>query len=354
MSPSPRPAGSPPSSSAPWSSGSTARGPGGPPRPAGPPPAAPTGCPTSGVSAATAYSVVARAYKYKGRTFGQSVSAHPHSPARGPVRHDLGASADRPSAAAPPPAPARLVNSVLAKFSPARPGRPVTFHRSPAAPVTRPPRSAPTAPRVFRANLGGGTDLALLRPHATALRGLHLASGQRLAPDVRPTSSTAARSTPESGTTATRASTSAPHQVQERPPRRHRRWRHRRPQSSRRSPRRRSKLLNGQITTQNHYRFTYGVAAARDEVPAGRGAARLLLAAVPDATTPTRATPLQGGAEIDAVEFFGQGYPAAGWRTSSTTARLRARRQDRWRLASARRGSSPPATPGGTATTCSR
>lgn len=69
--------------------------------------------------------------------------------------------------------------------------------------------------------------------------------------------------------------------------------------------------LNGHVSTEGRYAFTYGVAAARIKFQRGRGQhgafwlQRTVAEQVPGA-------PGVSGAEIDVAEFFGEGYPDGG------------------------------------------
>ena len=263
--------------------------------------------PTSGVSAATAYSVVARAYKYKGRTFGQSASA---TRTVRPVGQSATISVlpQVVQRGGSPASAGSAVNSVLAKFSPARPGRPVTFYRSAGGPVTVKQGADGTA--VFRANLGSGTVSAT----APARYGAPAVSTSTIVNDWRLT-----MSDEFNGSALDRNL-----------------WDYRNEgiyigaRTKSKSDRRAvsvgggtlalkvlrdgsstSKLLNGQITTQNHYRFTHGVAAARIKFQRGRGQHGSFWLQSPMYNS-YPGNPGKSGAEIDAVEYFGQGYPGGG------------------------------------------
>jgi beta-glucanase (GH16 family) len=75
-----------------------------------------------------------------------------------------------------------------------------------------------------------------------------------------------------------------------------------------------TRYLNGQISTEGHYSLTYGMASARVRFPPGRGQhGSFWLQSPTYGRYPGR--PDLGGAEIDAVEFFGRGYPAGGLAT---------------------------------------
>jgi beta-glucanase (GH16 family) len=261
--------------------------------------------PTTGVRAATRYGVVARAYKFKGRTYGQSASA---TRTVRPVGQS-GTISVLPQVAqrgASPASAALAVNSVVAKFSPARPGRPVTFYRSSGGPVTTTQRSDGTA--LFRANVAGGSiqATAAARYGAPAVstapavddwslklsdefngtvrnlweyrnEGIYIGSRTKAKSDRRAV-------TVGGGTVALQVKKD--------------------PSSS-------YKLLNGQISTQNHYRFTYGVAAARIKFQRGRGQHGSFWLQSPTYNL-YPGNVARSGAEIDAVEYFGQGYPDGG------------------------------------------
>jgi beta-glucanase (GH16 family) len=71
------------------------------------------------------------------------------------------------------------------------------------------------------------------------------------------------------------------------------------------------RYLNAQISTENHYRLTYGVASARIRFQQGRGQHGSFWMQSPTyGSRPGRAD--LSGAEIDVAEFFGQGYPQGG------------------------------------------
>jgi beta-glucanase (GH16 family) len=74
-------------------------------------------------------------------------------------------------------------------------------------------------------------------------------------------------------------------------------------------------LLNGQVSTQDatgsFKTFKYGVASARMKFPTGRGQhGSFWLKSPLYGTVP--GDPARSGAEIDAIEFFGKGYPKGG------------------------------------------
>ena len=73
----------------------------------------------------------------------------------------------------------------------------------------------------------------------------------------------------------------------------------------------RGRFLNSQVSTENSYRFTYGMAAARVKFPTRRGQhGGFWLQSPTYATYPGR--PSVAGAEIDIAEFFGKGYTGGG------------------------------------------
>lgn len=72
-----------------------------------------------------------------------------------------------------------------------------------------------------------------------------------------------------------------------------------------------SRLLNGQVSTAGRYQFQYGVAAARVKFPMRRGQhGSFWLQSQNYGQFPN--DPGRSGAEIDAVEYFGKGYPQGG------------------------------------------
>ncbi len=72
-----------------------------------------------------------------------------------------------------------------------------------------------------------------------------------------------------------------------------------------------SRYLNAQISTEGHYALTYGVASARVRFQPGRGQHGSFWMQSPTyGSQPGRAD--LSGAEIDVAEFFGQGYPQGG------------------------------------------
>lgn len=70
-------------------------------------------------------------------------------------------------------------------------------------------------------------------------------------------------------------------------------------------------MLNGHVATAGKFDFTHGVAAARIKFPQGRGqhGAFWMQTTAPDKVP---GNPAVSGAEIDVVEFFGEGYPEGG------------------------------------------
>ena len=265
----------------------------------------------TGVSAATAFGVVARAYRHKGRTYGRTVSATRtvRPVAQSASTYVLPQISQRGTG---PAAAGAALNSVVAKFRPARPGRPVTFQRlvngSWVSSAPTPQRADGTA--LYRGALGGfhiravtaaryGAP-AFLSPEAVDTWGLRFSdefSGDSLNTDVwthrnlgiyipgRTQSKTDPRAAVVGGGTVAL--------------------------SVKKDPSSSTKLLNGQISTQNHYRFTYGVAAARVRFQQGRGAHGSFWLQSP-AYGAIAGNPAASGAEIDVTEFFGQGYPSGG------------------------------------------
>ena len=79
----------------------------------------------------------------------------------------------------------------------------------------------------------------------------------------------------------------------------------------RKNPNRAGYLLNGHIGSQGRFSYRYGVAAARIKFQRGRGQHGAFWTQ-PDARQAEFGAAAQTGAEVDAVEFFGQGYPKGG------------------------------------------
>ncbi|CAN5533308.1 hypothetical protein BH10ACT10_BH10ACT10_14200 [soil metagenome] len=256
---------------------------------------------TTGVSAPTAYAVLARAYKHNGRTYGKTSSAkrvaRPVSQSASlsvlpKIVQRGGTVASSESAA----------NSVLARFHPARPGRSVTFQRTICGRVVNTrttERSDGTA--LFRGSLAGGSIHAIA---ATRYSAPAIATNEAV-DDWRP-----AFTEEFSGSTLDRS-----------------KWDYRlqglyipgRTKSKSdpaavtvgggsvalkvaKAPGSTTKLLNGHISTENSYHFTYGTAAARVKFEQGRGSHGSFWLQSPSAS----------GAEIDIAEFFGRGYPNGG------------------------------------------
>jgi beta-glucanase (GH16 family) len=265
---------------------------------------------TAGIRSATAYVVVARAYKYRGRTYGQSSSAK--RVAR-PVGQTASISvlpriSQRGTTVQPSDSAA---NSVLARFSPARPGRPVTFQRNVGGRLlntTTTERSDGTA--LFRGSLAGGT----IQATAAARYSAPAITTNTAVDDWRP-----AFAEEFSGTTLDRG-----------------KWAYRLPGmyipgrtkaksdpaaatvgggslalKVMKAPGTTTKLLNGHISTENSFKFTYGTAAARVKFQQGRGAhgSFWLQSLIYGGYA---GSPAASGAEIDAAEFFGRGYPSGG------------------------------------------
>jgi beta-glucanase (GH16 family) len=68
--------------------------------------------------------------------------------------------------------------------------------------------------------------------------------------------------------------------------------------------------LNGHVATEGIFDFKYGVAAARVKFPQGRGQHGAFWLQRNQEQIP--GDPKRSGAEIDVVEFFGEGYPGGG------------------------------------------
>jgi beta-glucanase (GH16 family) len=265
---------------------------------------------TTGITAATKYDVVAHAYKRKGRTYGQSVSATrtatPTTQAASiyvlPKISQRGTSVAASDSAA---------NAVLARFSPARPGRAVTFQRTVGGRVlssTTTERSDGTA--LFRGSLAGGTihATAAARAGAPAVATAEAADAWRpaFADDFTGSSLDPARwsyrlpgmyipgrSKAKSDPAAVSVSGGVLNL------------------KVLKDPRSSSRLLNGHVSTEQSFHFTYGVAAARVRFQQGRGSHGSFWLQS-SAYGSAKGNPAASGAEIDAAEFFGQGYPSGG------------------------------------------
>jgi beta-glucanase (GH16 family) len=264
------------------------------------------------VSAPTTYAVAAPAYRYKGKKYGASTSTKRVARPVGqsgfisvlPQVSQRGTGAFRASAA---------LNSVLAKFSPARPGRTVTFQRfvngSLIGSATATEGSDGTA--VYKVTLAAGQTIkAIAAPRygAPAVETTMATNGWRLAFDEefngsalntgiwnyrnegkylpsRLKSKADRRMVSVSGGTLN---------LRVKP-----------------DPAHAGRFLNSQVSTENSYRFTYGTAAARIKFPTRRGQhGGFWLQSPTYSTYPGR--PSVAGAEIDIAEFFGKGYTGGG------------------------------------------
>ena len=258
-----------------------------------------------GVTTATAYRVVAKAYRHAGATSSGTRTVRPVTQKSSiyvlPQVVQRGGSVASAGSA---------LNSVVAKFSPARPGRTVTFQRFiggrwvSSAPTTQ--RSDGTA--IYRGSLGGAAihAVAAARYGAPALATTDATNTWGLRFDDE-----------FSGTALDRTKWDYRNQGLYIPGR----------TRSKSDPRAvtvgggsvalkvlkygTSKYLNGQITTQNHFRFTHGVAAARVKFQQGRGQHGSVWLQSPSYNS-YPGSPARSGAEIDAAEFFGKGYPSGG------------------------------------------
>jgi beta-glucanase (GH16 family) len=260
-----------------------------------------------GVTTATAYRVVAKAYRHAGATSSGTKTVRPVTQSSSiyvlPQIVQRGGSATSAGSA---------LNSVVAKFSPARPGRTVTFQRYLGG---RWVSSAPTTQRadgtaIYRGTLGGAPihAVAAARYGAPALATTDAANTWGLRFDDE-----------FSGSTLDRTKWDYRNQGLYIPGR----------TKSKSDPRAVSvgggtvalkvlkdpassyKYLNGQITTQNHFRFTHGVAAARVKFQQGRGHHGSFWLQSPTYNS-YPGSPARSGAEVDAVEFFGRGYTGGG------------------------------------------
>lgn len=76
-------------------------------------------------------------------------------------------------------------------------------------------------------------------------------------------------------------------------------------------PNRAGHFLNGHVSTESTYSFTYGVAAARVRFQRPRGAHGAFWSQSPTVNS-YPGNPKKSGAEIDIGEYFGDGYPRGG------------------------------------------
>jgi beta-glucanase (GH16 family) len=260
-----------------------------------------------GVTSATAFQVVAKAYKGKRQTASGTRTVRPVTQSSSiyvmPQVVQRGTS---------PASAGSALNSVVAKFSPARPGRTVTFQRYLGGAWVS---SAPTKQRsdgtaIYRGTLGGAPihAVAAARYGAPAIATADSSSTWNLQFDDEFNGTTLDRSkwdfrnegvyipgrtrsksdpravTVGNGTVALKVLKD--------------------PASS-------YKYLNGQISTQNHYRFTHGFAAARVKFQQGRGHHGSFWLQSPNYNS-YPGSPARSGAEVDIVEFFGRGYTGGG------------------------------------------
>lgn len=79
----------------------------------------------------------------------------------------------------------------------------------------------------------------------------------------------------------------------------------------RKNPNRRGYYLNGHISTQDKFSYTYGTSAARIKFAMRRGQHGAFWSE-PQTQATSYGSPSLTGAEIDTVEFFGKGYPRGG------------------------------------------
>lgn len=70
--------------------------------------------------------------------------------------------------------------------------------------------------------------------------------------------------------------------------------------------------LNGHVSTDQRFDFTHGVAAARVKFQEGRGQHGAFWMQPTAGHTPVPGDPGKSGAEVDVVEYFGEGYPGGG------------------------------------------
>jgi len=259
-----------------------------------------------GVSTATAYRVVARAYRHSGATSSGTRTVRPVT--QSSSIYVLPQVVQRGGTAA---SAGSALNSVVAKFSPARPGRTVTFQRylggrwvSSASTRQQSDGSA-----TYRGPLGGTIRaVAATRYGAPAITtavgantwtlkfsdefkgtALDRTKWDYRKPGLYIAGRTKSKSDPAAvtvggGTVALKVL---------------------------RATATSSRLLNGHISTENHFRFTHGVAAARVKFQQGRGQHGSFWLQSPTYSS-YPGNPARSGAEVDAVEFFGRGYTNGG------------------------------------------
>ena len=307
------------------------------------------------VAAPTTYAVAAPAYRYKGKTYGASSSTKRVARPVGqsgfisvlPQVSQRGTGAFRASAA---------LNSVLAKFSPARPGRTVTFQRfvngSLIGSATTTEGSDGTA--VYKVTLGAGQTIkAIAAPRygAPAVETTTATNDWRLDFDEefngsalntgvwnyrnegkylpsRLKSKADRRMVSVSGGTLN---------LRVKP-----------------DPAHAGRFLNSQVSTENSYRFTYGMAAARVKFPTRRGQhGGFWLQSPTYATYPGRPSVGRRGDRRRGV--LRQGLHR--WRPGQLPLLPQLRqegREDRRHLARRAEADARRETPGGAPTTCSR
>jgi beta-glucanase (GH16 family) len=264
------------------------------------------------VAAPTTYAVAAPAYRYRGKTYGASTSskrvARPVGQSAAisvlPTVSQRGTGAFRASGA---------YNSVLAKFSPARPGRVVTFQRfvngSLIGSATTKEGSDGTA--VYKVTLGAGQTIkAIAAPRygAPAVETTVATNNWQLKFDEEFSGTSLNQSLwnyrNEGKYLPSRTKSKADRRVvsvsggtlnlQVKP-----------------DPSHAGRYLNSQVSTEKSYHFTYGTAAARIKFPTRRGQhGGFWLQSPTYSTYPGR--PSVAGAEIDVAEFFGKGYTGGG------------------------------------------
>jgi beta-glucanase (GH16 family) len=257
-----------------------------------------------GVSAPTAFKVVARAYRHAGQTASGTRTVRPVTQTSSIYVLPQIAQRGRTVASA-----RSAANSVVAKFRPARPGRTVTFQRNVGGSWVNINKTTQRSDgsALYRGNIG----TAPVRAVAAARYG---------APSITTSESANSwglRFSDEFGGDSLSSSWSIRNQGLYTPGR----------TRSKSDPRAVSvsggnvalkvlkygttKYLNGHISTVNSFQFAHGVAAARVKFQQGRGQhGSFWLQSLNYSSYPGK--PGASGAEIDVAEFFGQGYPSGG------------------------------------------
>jgi len=283
-----------------------------------------------GVSKATAYKVVASAYKGRGQTASGTRTVRPVAQTSSISVLPQVAQAGKLVASA-----GSAKNSVLARFAPARPGRSVTFQRFLGGHWVSSPATTQRADgtAIYRGSLGGpiravaaarygaGSIFTSQAVDDWALKFSDEFGGQTLNRsnwDYRAEGQyIASRTRSKSDSTAVSVGGGTVN-LMVKP-----------------DPRSSSRYLNGHISTERHYKFTHGLAAARVRFQQGRGSHGSFWLQSPTYSL-RPGNPGLSGAEIDTVEFFGQGYPDGGLATFlyyANSSRTNVKYGDVWRNA---------------------